>query len=575
MPTGSNQNGLAKAAMVGWYDPRQLIRTGIDVAVSTIFGRNSDFRLLEALRNPITREFYDHSVECDIIKQDATDAVVEKTDRPRSEIWIDYIADVGDGWDSSYSVAYNVAQDLQLTAPDRSTHATRCGDLLIFGGDAVYPVASHANYTNKLIQAFEAARKESSSPHPFAYAIPGNHDWYDSLVSFSRLFCSGRWLAGWRTRQERSYFAVKLPRGWWLLGTDVQLASDIDEAQVEYFRNVAQRMQSDDRIILCNAEPHWIYAALYKGMDADYTENNLAYLEEKVLGRKVSVFLAGDLHHYRRHAEATGTVQKITCGGGGAFLHPTHKSGVEVITEEVSEHIKAKGKARTFVKAAAYPEEKTSARLCYRNLAFLFLNPWFGLLTGILYALCWWSFQPPLSYGPAPLMWILLTWVGFFLFTDTHSLLYRLFGGTLHATAHLVAAVGIGMLLAQALHATGEPPHLARLWGVAALTFVAGWVAGSIIMGVYLLISLNVFGRHSNEAFSSLAIKDYKSFLRMHINAAGELTIYPIAIDRVARKWQKVAGPATVPVYQPHDPKYTPSRLIESPVAVCGSIPCG
>ena len=109
MPTGSNQNGLAPVKMVGWYDPRQLMRTGIDVAVSTIFGRNSDFRLLEALRNPITRAFYDHSVECDVVKQGATDEVVEKPESPRSEIWIDYIADAGDGWDSSYSVAYNAA----------------------------------------------------------------------------------------------------------------------------------------------------------------------------------------------------------------------------------------------------------------------------------------------------------------------------------------------------------------------------------------------------------------------------------------------------------------------------------
>ena len=35
--------------MVGWYDPRQLIRTGIQVAISTIFGHHSDRRLVEAL----------------------------------------------------------------------------------------------------------------------------------------------------------------------------------------------------------------------------------------------------------------------------------------------------------------------------------------------------------------------------------------------------------------------------------------------------------------------------------------------------------------------------------------------
>src|SRR6185436_15005925 len=37
------------ADMVGWYDPGQLMRTGVEVFFSTLFGRHSDFRLMEAL----------------------------------------------------------------------------------------------------------------------------------------------------------------------------------------------------------------------------------------------------------------------------------------------------------------------------------------------------------------------------------------------------------------------------------------------------------------------------------------------------------------------------------------------
>jgi hypothetical protein len=29
----------------------------------------------------------------------------------------------------------------------------------------------------------------SEEPHPEVFAVPGNHDWYDNLVSFTRLFC--------------------------------------------------------------------------------------------------------------------------------------------------------------------------------------------------------------------------------------------------------------------------------------------------------------------------------------------------------------------------------------------------
>ena len=38
-----------KKSMVGWYAPGQLARTGVEVAISTIFGRHSDHRLVEAM----------------------------------------------------------------------------------------------------------------------------------------------------------------------------------------------------------------------------------------------------------------------------------------------------------------------------------------------------------------------------------------------------------------------------------------------------------------------------------------------------------------------------------------------
>ena len=52
---------------------------------------------------------------------------------------------------------------------------------------------------------------------------------------------------------------------------------------------------------------------------------------------------------------------------------------------------------------------------------------------------------------------------------------------------------------------------------VAVLVGAGGWLAGSFLTGLYLLVSLNVFGRHSEEAFSALRIQDYKNFLRLHI----------------------------------------------------------
>jgi hypothetical protein len=61
---------------------------------------------------------------------------------------------------------------------------------------------------------------------------------------------------------------------------------------------------------------------------------------------------------------------------------------------------------------------------------------------------------------------------------------------------------------------------------------------GAFLLGVYLFVSIRAFGRHGNEAFSSLRIADYKHWLRLRIDAAGVLTIFAVAIDRVPRRWR-------------------------------------
>ena len=94
-----------------------------------------------------------------------------------------------------------------------------------------------------------------------------------------------------------------------------------------------------------------------------------------------------------------------------------------------------------------------------------------------------------------------------------------------------------------------------------------GWIAGPTIMGIYLLLSLNLFGRHSNEAFSALAIEDYKNFLRMHLAPDGTLTIYPIKLERVPRAWKRNpnSGEST---FIPDEPRASKPELIEDPIVL-------
>ncbi|WP_165822469.1 metallophosphoesterase [Paenibacillus montanisoli] len=600
----------ARPRMVEWFNPKQLVVTGTKTVLSTIFGLYSDFRLIEAFNRQGT-PYTDYSKH--FLKDDAGEYAVDKDNfylndplQPREDIWIDYVSDLGDGFDSTYSVAYYITRpELEVKDPTTGkTVSTKRGDVLIFGGDQVYPTANRDEYLTRLIAPYYIAQSYTTVPHPQVYAVPGNHDWYDGLISFSRIFTSRSWFNGWQAPQQKSYFALKLPQGWWLLGTDVQLNSDIDGQQVQFFESIADQMLPGERVILCNAEPYWVSAHKYGKFDPVYNENNLAFLEGILNKRDVGiqVFLAGDLHHYRRFEHipkrADGTedhsrkVEKITAGGGGAFLHPTHDLKDEFVYEHKSNHpdpIK-------FNRKKDFPDVAASRKLTWGNLLFAWKNPMFGIVTAILYLLACNSVlsvtsAPPssatymdlvkssltkISVTPSAFIWMIIIIGGFWLFTDTHSRLYKWVAGCMHGACHVAAAFFIGC---GAVYLVNTGFNLQ--WGIGALALTGlliaygGWIIGSVIMGLYLLISLNGFGRHSGEAFSSLQIENWKNFMRIHIDSTGSLTIYPIGLEHVVHKWKRAPETEYGPQLEPDLPASKSSkaqpRLIESPVVIPAS----
>jgi hypothetical protein len=544
----ADARALRRRSMVGWYDPRVLMQTAYQVVIANIFGRYSDTRLIEALASQPQNEF-------DYSNHDG-------------DFWLDYAADIGDGWNSTYAVADAIARPELELATDKGPENTRCGRVLVFGGDEVYPYPSRAEYEVRTETPY--AQAFAGRARPDVFAIPGNHDWYDSLVAFSRTFCRPeRGFAGCATRQTRSYFALKLPANWWLLAIDLQLGADLDEPQVRYFQNVATRMDDAARLIFCVPEPRWIYEDAYPNHSSYEEQSSTNFLEEKVFKRKARVYLTGDLHFYKRHENAEG-VQKITSGGGGAFLHPTHAPATK--------HLR-----HGFEQRAAYPDEKTSARLTWRNFLFPFLNPKAGWLYAFLYAMSAWLASASLEASdlidlhtaltaamnaairnPLDGMWLVIIFAGFIFFTDTHIRSWRIAGGAFHALLHLAAAFMVGWW---ALLLTVRVLDLAygsslQLLVSGLVTCIAGGVAGSFILGVYLFVSIRVFGRHSTEAFSSLRIQDFKQWLRLRIDATGALTIYAIAIDRVPRRWRAGQRGASA-TFTAYDARATAPRLIE------------
>ena len=540
-----------RARMVGWYDPGVLAQSAWLMTVANIFGRHSDSRLIEALASQPQQEF----------KFEANPET--------GEFWLDYVSDVADGWNSTYAIARAVAEpQLEVAAANGEAVATLGGQVLVFGGDEVYPYPSKEAYQTRTEAPYGSAF-QGAQRYPAVFAVPGNHDWYDSLVAFSRVFCRPeRGFAGCRTQQTRSYFALQLPHDWWLLAIDLQLGADLDEPQVRYFQDVIARLPAGAHVILCVPDPQWIYEVGYPE-NSSYSDGALKYFEERLLRRRVAVFLTGDLHFYKRHERPDGA-QKIVSGGGGAFLHPTHAPATGTLRGGFRER-------------ACYPDVATSRRLTWWNLVFPFLNPKFLPIPAVLYMLSAWlasstftardvsslaaAFDAALTGAirdPINGLWLMGVVSAFVFFTDTHARWYRVLGGITHAIAHLGAAFALGWLaLVVTTRWLGLPfGGVAQMLASGAITFIGGGIAGSIVLGGYLFLSLRVFGRHSNEAFSSLRIQDYKQWLRLQIDAAGALTIHAIGIDRVPRRWVERRG-LNAGRIEPQDPNSTPPRLIE------------
>ncbi len=173
-------------------------------------------------------------------------------------------------------------------------------------------------------------------------ALPGNHDWYDGLTSFLRLFTQNRMIGGWRTEQKRSYFTVQLPHRWWLIGLDSQLDAYFDDPQLTYFEEtLTANLQPGDSVIICAATPAWLKSSsghpdAFNGLE--WFERNFVTSrkipgssEREDTGAQARLWLSGDKHHYMRYAERLDPTdppesarQMVTCGLGGAYLDTTH-----------------------------------------------------------------------------------------------------------------------------------------------------------------------------------------------------------------------------------------------------------
>jgi hypothetical protein len=102
-------------------------------------------------------------------------------------LWIDFVADTGDDHDVSRAVASMIFAEYAL--PDAAELPR--GDILLFGGDTAYPVATGEEIARRLVSPFNEVLRErltAADPPRVLLGIAGNHDWYDGLDGFGRLF---------------------------------------------------------------------------------------------------------------------------------------------------------------------------------------------------------------------------------------------------------------------------------------------------------------------------------------------------------------------------------------------------
>ncbi|WP_329331942.1 metallophosphoesterase [Streptomyces sp. NBC_00663] len=266
------------------------------------------------------------------------DKVIRRDDPDRFSFMV--IGDTGEGDASQYAVVpgfLKVSQDTRFT---------------VLASDVIYPVGSADDYGTKFFRPYQDYRAP-------IYAIPGNHDWYEDLGGFMRVFCddappltpepasrplSRAWLRSllWHrprrsdgqrldaVRQLRSDPAQQgvQPGPYWaidagpvrIIGIDTGLLGTLDAEQGAWLREVSQGPRPK---ILVTGSPLYVDGEHHPcPIDGGGTVDDIV----RDPAHHYVAAIGGDIHNYQRYpVDVDGrTIQYVVSGGGGAFMHATH-----------------------------------------------------------------------------------------------------------------------------------------------------------------------------------------------------------------------------------------------------------
>jgi hypothetical protein len=454
------------------------------------------------------------------------------------DLFVDFVADTGDDVSVSRAVARLVFAEYELADPDRagSSLVAPRGDVLLFGGDTAYPVATAREITSRVLLPWNQvlAGLPDDGRRRVLIGVAGNHDWYDGLDGFQRMFrqcpsgapeqtshpSSGlmgalhvAWahelmrggtvakpaalaLAGYTPVQNATYLALTLAPHLELMVVDRQLRAT-DPRQARFLQR-HEEARPDSALLLVLPDP------VYPFGEPSPTGTAMIEALRLDLAARDTFVLTGDIHHYERLER--GPLLHVIAGGGGAFLHPAR--------------IAPGGLPR----AATWPGAEQSRRLL-RKVPWKLARGRSGFLPHAALLLL---FAPVVIFGRR-----LFTHPGWLaaleaLMTLVLGGIYALIGGVRRRPAVLLPALGAALgtaLLAMAGSAVvrlilGQLGRDAPATLVVAGTLVVSAFAGAYVFGAYLAV-LTLLGYENLQALTVLDHPGFKHFVRLRLRADG------------------------------------------------------
>ncbi|MFS7944839.1 hypothetical protein Hanom_Chr06g00516961 [Helianthus anomalus] len=220
----------------------------------------------------------------------------------KDQLWFDFMADTGDGGNSSYSVARLLAQPSLYALDNNSLQQLPRGDLLIGG-----------------ILTLQLLHTKSGFFRPFEYALQ-SPSWYKDVHIAVEKPELPFGVTDLKQYDGPNALLSPLPKGWWVFGLDLALHNDMDVYQFKFFVElIKEKVKENDSVIIMTHEPNWILDWYWD----DVTGKNVTYLVKDHLKGRCRLRMTGDLHHYMRHfrvpTENPNSIQHLLVNGcGGA-----------------------------------------------------------------------------------------------------------------------------------------------------------------------------------------------------------------------------------------------------------------